>query len=150
MTGKPIIVFSHPVLKGGAFAGLVFYSVHFDTMVKMVKATSYGDTGRFYIIDRVGVNIQSEANENSAPWSLPERIVDLLSDEGLHRYTGLDGKAVLGSATSITKKNFLIVAEMDEWENLRPFVGKRLDHPAVLPPACSSPSSGCPSEATGR
>lgn len=122
VTGKPIIVFSHPVLRGDSFVGVIFYSVRFDTMVKLVKTTSYGDTGRFSVVDRTGLSIESERIDSVIPWAFPDHLLTVLSDEGLHRYTGRSGKTVLGSAMSISKRNFLIVAEMDEWENLKPFI----------------------------
>ncbi len=119
VSGRPVVVFSHPVIRRGEFDGLVFFTVRFDTMVKLVETAAYGETGRFYIVDRTGSAFESGNTDTKRRFT--EEQLEMLADEGLHRYKGSMDETVLGSAIPISKRNFLIIAEIEEGERIKPF-----------------------------
>lgn len=122
-SGKPVVIFSAPLVGDDGFQGLVFGSIRFDTLLNTILSTHFGATGQFLLLNSKGKSLQ-ETGENSFPI---ETLAALRSSNGYSvSYRDASGKRYLAKGKILEKTNFFLVARMDYGEFIAPFIGSML------------------------
>ncbi len=122
-SGQPIVIFSIPLMENDRFEGLVFGSIRFDTILKTLLSTQFGDTGNFLLLNSKGKSMRETSEEIFSE----EILSELLSSNG-HSigYREASGIKYIAKGKFITNTYFYIVARMDYGEFLSPIVGNML------------------------
>ena len=120
-SGKPIVIFSIPLMGTDGFEGLVFGSIRFDTLLNSILSTPFGATGRFLLLNSQGKSMQ-ETGMGEKSFS-DETLSVLRSCEGHSAsYRDTSGKKYLARVRLLERTNFFLVARMDYGEFLAPFI----------------------------
>lgn len=125
-SGKPIIIFSYPLMNGDEFNGLLFGSVTFTTIINEVNRTTYGKTGHFLLLTEKGSTIinghQNILSKNTfSLQSLDDR--KLLDDGKLLEYQdSSSGQRFLTVTKHLPGLHLMLVARMEYWEFIAPFI----------------------------
>ncbi|WP_421899280.1 diguanylate cyclase [Maridesulfovibrio sp.] len=134
-SGKPIILFSHPVtLKDGSFGGVVFLAARLTAINKLMKNLWFGTTGETYIINREGFmltesrfleQLKSAGRvKDTAIMTIKTSTQSLeaaqvgIQPEGVYR--DYRGAQVLGASQWVNDGRWLIVSEIDYSEVMKP------------------------------
>ncbi|NCB75469.1 MAG: hypothetical protein EOM51_12150, partial [Clostridia bacterium] len=124
-SGKPIVIFSIPLIEDDGFQGLVFGSIRFDTLLKTILSTQFGATGRFLLLNAQGKSMQ-ETGTGGNSFS-DETIAALRSSNGQSvSYREESGSKYLAKGKQLERTNFFLVARMDYGEYLGPFIANML------------------------
>lgn len=122
-SGKPIVIFSIPLMGNNGFEGLVFGSIRFDTILRTILSTQFGDTGNFLLLNSKGKSMK-ETGEEAFP---EETLLELLSSNGYSvSYRETSGIKYLAKGAKIDNTQFYLVARMNYGEFLSPIVGNML------------------------
>ncbi|MDC7218201.1 MAG: diguanylate cyclase, partial [Spirochaetales bacterium] len=134
-SGKPIILFSHPVtLKDGSFGGVVFLAARLTAIDKLMKNLWFGTTGETYILNREGYmltesrfleQLKSAGRvKDTAIMTIKTSTQSLeaaqvgIQPEGVYR--DYRGAQVLGASQWVNDGRWLIVSEIDYSEVMKP------------------------------
>ncbi|PKL02787.1 MAG: hypothetical protein CVV55_02660 [Synergistetes bacterium HGW-Synergistetes-2] len=124
-SGKPIVIFSIPLIEDDGFQGLVFGSIRFDTLLNTILSTHFGATGKFLLLNAQGKSMQ-ETGVGGNSFS-DETIAALRSSNGQSvSYREASGSKYLAKGKQLERTNFFLVARMDYGEYLGPFIANML------------------------
>ncbi|MCG8633494.1 MAG: sensor domain-containing diguanylate cyclase [Desulfobacterales bacterium] len=139
-SGKPIIIFSHPVTRpDGSFGGLVFLASRLTAINQLMNNLRFGNTGETYILNREGYMLTesryldrliSEGRVTRSAIMEIKTTGRMIQDALAGRqpegpYADYRGDAVLGASQWTKGGSWLIVSEIDYAEavsNLHPFL----------------------------
>ncbi|HAS89647.1 MAG TPA: GGDEF domain-containing protein [Desulfovibrio sp.] len=134
-SGKPLIIFSHPITnKDGSFGGVVFLAARLTAIDQLMKNLRFGDSGETYVLNRDGFMLTES------------RYLDELKETGRVKQTAImefktntqnlkaalsgrqpeevyqdyRGSEVLGASQWIKGGSWLIVSEIDYNEVMEP------------------------------
>lgn len=126
-SGKPIMIFSHPVNDlNGLFDGCVFFSVHMATVQAFLNTIAGSDTGESYLLDAEGLMLtesrylddlrRSGFDKDTAVKNLSVRsaLFDAARDGEVFGkpYESYHGRKVVGAHTWINEGRWLLVTEV--------------------------------------
>jgi diguanylate cyclase (GGDEF)-like protein len=124
-SGKPIVIFSIPLIEDDGFQGLVFGSIRFDTLLKTILSTQFGATGRFLLLNAQGKSMQETGTGGNSFSDVT--IAALRSSNGQSvSYREESGSKYLAKGKQLERTNFFLVARMDYGEYLGPFIANML------------------------
>ena len=134
-SGKPIIIFSHPVtMEDGSFGGLVFLPSQLTAINELMTNLQFGNTGETYIVNSEGYmitesryleSLKAEGRvEKTAVMKI--KLSSIVLDNGLigaqpeKPYQDYRGVKVLGASQWAKDGSWLIVSEIDYNEAIGP------------------------------
>ena len=124
-SGKPIVIFSIPLIGTDGFEGLIFGSIRFDTLLNTILSTPFGATGRFLLLNSQGQSMQQTGMGDKS--FSDEMFTAFRSSEGHSiSYRDASGNRYLARGKQLERTNFCLVARMDYGEYLAPFITNML------------------------
>ena len=134
-SGKPIIIFSHPITnKDGSFGGVVFLAARLTAIDQLMKKLRFGDSSETYILNRDGFMLtesryldelkktgrvkQTAIMEFKTNTQNLKAALNGRQPEGI--YLDYRGSKVLGASQWIKGGSWLIVSEIDYNEVMEP------------------------------
>ena len=117
LVGKPIVVFSTPVITDGEFKGLVTGAILFDTILKTILSTKFGESGSFFLLNSRGQTIDLTSDTGSE--GEPHEVGRLTGASSLV-CRECDGTTYFAKGKKLDRTVFYLVARVDYNEFLTP------------------------------
>lgn len=111
--GKPVMIYSVPLMEGGAFSGLIFASIPFDAMLTALETTPFRNTGSFYLYRNGG---------STLPADTPDVLQKIRSDAGNTVFYKNRGKYWIARGLPMAEHDLTLVIRMELWEFLAPYL----------------------------
>ena len=117
LSEMPVVVFSAPLMIDREFRGVVAGSISFDTIIRTILSTRFGEAGRFHLLNSKGESIEiiTDSGSEGKPHS-PER----LSGASSLLCTDCDGSNYFAKGKKLDKTSFYLIAQVDYQEFLAP------------------------------
>ncbi|MFB6365009.1 diguanylate cyclase [Paenibacillus elgii] len=121
-SGEPVIIFSAPTYdKEGRWSGLLLGSVKLETIQRVVGSLKSGETGDFYLLDRVGVPMTKprfidDVRQNPLPISTDITRRAAVQSVSKEAYANYNGDIVFGSYQWIAGHRWLLIGEVSKEE----------------------------------
>ncbi|WP_419781288.1 sensor domain-containing diguanylate cyclase [Maridesulfovibrio sp.] len=134
-SGKPLILFSHPVTtKGSKFGGVVFLAARLTAIDKLMKNLRFGNSGETYILNRDGYMLTESRylNELKAQGRVKDSTImevktstrnleaALVGKQPDGTYIDYRGTEVIGASRWVKDGNWLIISELGYNEVMAP------------------------------
>ncbi|MCP3774274.1 diguanylate cyclase [Paenibacillus sp. MZ04-78.2] len=121
-SGEPVIIFSAPTYdQEGRWSGLLLGSVKLETIQRVVGSLKSGETGDFYLLDRVGVPMTKprfieDVRQNPLPISTDITRRAAAQSVSKEAYANYKGDIVFGSYQWIAGHRWLLIGEVSKKE----------------------------------
>lgn len=123
-TGLPIVVVSAPIMKDGAFNGIVAVAMKTDALAEKIAAVKIGKTGYAFMVDKTGMAITHPKKELVIDATLDQfKGMESITKKTLAHQTGAEGYVFNGSRkiagfAPVPISGWAIIATQDESEFL--------------------------------